>query len=173
MKKHEDISKFLSLVLRHKPETIGLVLDENGWANVKDLVSKMDNLTMVTLEKIVETNDKKRFAFNEDKTKIRASQGHSLNINLELKPVEPPEVLYHGTADRFVEIIKSTGIKKQSRSHVHLSSNFYTAVSVGQRHGKPVVLEVNAKKMQEDGYKFYLSENNVWLTDIVPIGYIN
>ncbi len=173
MKKHEDISKFLSLVLWHKPETIGLVLDENGWADVNDLVSKMDNLTMVTLEKIVETNDKKRFTFNEDKTKIRASQGHSLNINLELKPVEPPEVLYHGTADRFVEIIKSTGIKKQSRSHLHLSNNFDTAVSVGQRHGKPVVLEVNAKKMQEDGYKFYLSENNVWLTDIVPIEYIN
>ncbi len=172
MKKHEDISKFLSLVLRHKPETIGLVLDENGWADVKELVSKMGNLTIETLEKIVETNDKKRFAFNEDKTKIRASQGHSLKINLDLKPVEPPEVLYHGTADKFVEVIKSTGIKKQSRSHVHLSSNFDTAVNVGQRHGKPVVLEVKAKKMHQDGYKFYLSENNVWLTDFVPSEYI-
>lgn len=165
-------SKFLSLVLRHKPEQIGLVLDSNGWANVDELLEKTQ-IDFETLQKIVDTNDKKRFAFNEDKSKIRASQGHSIqSLDLQLEEKEPPEFLYHGTALRFLESITVQGLTKQSRQHVHLSKDEETALKVGQRHGRPVVLKILSKKMFDDGHKFYLSENNVWLTDHIPTKYL-
>jgi putative RNA 2'-phosphotransferase len=168
----KSTSKFLSLVLRHKPEEIGLVLDENGWVSVDELIQKINDIDIDLLNEIVETNDKKRFAFNDDKTKIRASQGHSIEIDLDLGPSIPPDVLYHGTATRFVESILKVGLTKQQRQHVHLSEKLETATAVGARHGKPVILIVDAKQMQEDGFLFYQSENNVWLTDNVEVKYI-
>ena len=169
-------SKFLSYVLRHHPELINLNLDENGWANVDELIIKSTNdsqgFTFEELNEIVETNDKKRFIFNEDKTRIRANQGHSVDINLALIPQQPPEFLYHGTAQRNIESILEKGIEKRSRQHVHLSQDKETATKVGMRHGKPIILTINTQKMFEDGLKFYLSENNVWLTDFVDAIYI-
>jgi putative RNA 2'-phosphotransferase len=172
----KHISKLMSLVLRHKPETIGLQLDENGWVPVPELIQKINNhgaaLDINTLNKIVETNDKKRFAFNDDKTKIRASQGHSIAVELNLNPVQPPGILYHGTAAHFAESILKDGIIKQKRQHVHLSQLKETAKAVGSRHGKPVILSIDAKAMAADGFDFYLSENGVWLTNEVPARYI-
>lgn len=172
----KDTSKFLSLVLRHSPETIAISLDENGWANVNELITQCNKhkkqLNIDLLQIVVDTNDKKRFAFNEDKTKIRASQGHSISVELELKEVEPLHFLYHGTVDKFIQSIKNEGIQKMSRQHVHLSKDRETAIKVGSRRGKPIILSINAPKMYQDGFKFYLSENNVWLTDIVPTEYI-
>lgn len=169
-------SKFLSYVLRHQPELIGLNLDENGWANVDELIAKSTNdtqgFTFEELNEIVETNDKKRFVFNEDKTRIRANQGHSIGIDLNLKPQQPPEFLYHGTAQANVDSILENGIEKKSRQHVHLSSDKETANKVGMRHGKPVILTIKTKEMSEDGILFYLSENGVWLTDFVDQKYI-
>lgn len=170
-------SKFLSYVLRHHPELIHLNLDENGWANVDELIAKSTNdsqgFTFEELDEIVETNDKKRFIFNEDKTRIRANQGHSIDINLALIPQQPPEFLYHGTAQGNINSILEKGIEKRSRQHVHLSQDKETASKVGMRHGKPVILTINTQKMFEDGLEFYLSENNVWLTDFVDIKYIS
>ena len=174
---NKKISKFLSFVLRHKPETINLVLDENGWANVEELITKSTNdshgFTFEELDEIVLTNDKKRFIFNEDKTKIRANQGHSIEIDLALKPQQPPEFLYHGTAQNNVESILENGIEKRNRQHVHLSQDKETATKVGMRHGKPLILTIKTGKMFEDGILFYLSENNVWLTDFVDTKYIS
>lgn len=172
----KTISKFLSLVLRHKPEAIGLKLDEKGWANVEELREKCaeqsKDFTLEELDEIVETNDKKRFIFNEDKTQIRANQGHSIDIDLALRPKQPPEFLYHGTAQINVDSILEKGIEKRSRQHVHLSSDKDTATKVGMRHGKPFLFTVMTGKMYEDGILFYLSENNVWLTDFVDPQYI-
>lgn len=170
------ISTFMSLVLRHKPEEIGLQLDENGWALVSALISKMNGkgntLDFESLEEIVATNDKKRFAFNDDKTKIRASQGHSVSIDLALIESTPPETLFHGTVEKFIAEIKTNGLLKMSRQHVHLSKDKETAIKVGSRRGNPILLIVNSIKMHEDGYRFYQSENGVWLTDHVPAKYI-
>lgn len=167
----------MSLVLRHKPEVIGLTLDENGWAHVNELIEKLNAngaaADIALIKEVVATNDKKRFAFNEDQTRIRASQGHSIAVELDLKETIPPEYLYHGTAERFLESILSTGLQKQSRQHVHLSATAETAIAVGGRHGKPVVLLIKAKEMHGNGYLFYLSENNVWLTDQVPVAFIS
>jgi putative RNA 2'-phosphotransferase len=175
-KQLKHLSKFMSLVLRHKPETIGLTLDENGWAGVNELIEKLNKngaeASIVLIQEVVATNDKKRFAFNEDQTRIRASQGHSIAVELHLKEMTPPEYLYHGTAERFLDSILATGLQKQGRQHVHLSTTTETAKAVGGRHGKPVILLVNAKEMHEKGYTFYLSENNVWLTEQVPVGFI-
>lgn len=177
MKDYTSIGKFISLILRHNPETIGIKLDKHGWADVSELLAGMNQkghrIDMAMLEEIVATNNKKRYSFNEDKTKIRANQGHSIPVDVELKTVVPPDVLYHGTADRFLNEIKKKGLQKQSRNHVHLSSDWDTAVSVGKRHGCPIVLKVNTKAMYQDGYIFYLSENGVWLTEDIPIQYIN
>ncbi len=167
----------MSLVLRHKPEEIGLMLDEQGWANVNELIAKM-NIKGVSVDKIiintiVETNDKKRFAFNEDKTKIRASQGHSIEVELSLPETIPPDILYHGTTEKYLDSIFKTGLQKRNRQHVHLSATIETAKAVGSRHGKPAILIVNAKAMLDDGLKFYLAENKVWLTDAVPLEYIS
>lgn len=175
-KQLKQISKFMSLVLRHKPETIGLQLNENGWADVQELIDKMNatgaDVTLELINTIVETNDKKRFVFNEDKTMIRANQGHSIDVELNLKEVQPPELLYHGTVEKFVEAIRKDGLKKMERHHVHLSKDTETAVNVGSRRGKPLILTIESAKMCADGHKFYLSENEIWLTDEVPVQYI-
>jgi len=174
---NKKISKFLSLILRHQPETINLKLDKNGWADVEELREKCStrkvDFTLEELDEVVETNDKKRFIFNEDKTKIRANQGHSIDIDLALKPQQPPEFLYHGTAQTNVDSILDKGIEKRNRQHVHLSQDKETAAKVGMRHGKPTVLTIRTGKMFEDGILFYLSENNVWLTDFVDSKYIS
>lgn len=169
-------SKFLSLVLRHKPETIGLQLDENGWANVEELITKSAVTgriyTPEDLEEMVATNDKKRFAFNEDRTRIRANQGHSITVELNLPATEPPEWLYHGTPEKFVAAIRAEGLQKMERQHVHLSGDRETARKVGSRRGRPVILVIRSGQMHRDGHVFYISENGVWLTDHVPESYI-
>ncbi len=170
-------SKFLSLVLRHNPEKIGITLDKNGWVKVVDLLNAANShgqhINQSRLIEIVETNDKKRFSFSDDGLRIRANQGHSIkHIDLGLESSSPPDVLYHGTVDRFMVEIREDGLKKMSRQHVHLSADEKTAIKVGQRRGKPIVLSVDAKKMADAGYVFYLSENGVWLTDHVPWTFI-
>ncbi len=165
------ISKFISLVLRHHPSKIDLSLDENGWANVDELLVKA-KIDRATLEQVVAQNDKKRFAFSADGQKIRASQGHSIDVDLALEPVSPPDVLYHGTATRFEESIMQQGLIPGQRNHVHLSADQQTAISVGKRHGKPIVFIVKAKEMEQDGFLFHLSENKVWLTEHVPVEYL-
>jgi putative RNA 2'-phosphotransferase len=175
-KTNKRISKFLSLVLRHKPEAIDIQLDESGWADVGLLLQKFNQygvtLDLDTLNHVVETNNKKRFAFNESRDKIRASQGHSIQIALGYEPQVPPEMLYHGTGSQSVDSILSTGIESRRRQHVHLSKDIETAINVGSRHGKPVVLEVLAGQMHQDGFEFFLSENGVWLIDSVPVRYL-
>ncbi|MEM6261545.1 MAG: RNA 2'-phosphotransferase [Bacteroidota bacterium] len=170
------ISKFLSMVLRHRPETIGLTLDNQGWADVDELVQKAGesgrNITPEMLDHVVENNNKKRFAFNEDKTRIRASQGHSINIDLGYEPAVPPEVLFHGTAQKFVGSIFAQGLQKRKRHHVHLSADKATALTVGGRHGSPVIFEVQAGEMHRQGHKFFVSANGVWLTEEVPVAFL-
>lgn len=169
------ISRFISLILRHKPETIGITLDEHGWANVKDLIEgikKTRPFDMDMLEEIVRTDNKQRYSFNEDKTLIRANQGHSIPVDVELKKAVPPDILYHGTGEKYVSSIDKEGLLPKSRLYVHLSKDEDTAVNVGKRHGKPVVYKVDARKMQEDGFEFFLSVNGVWLTKEVPVKYI-
>lgn len=177
MSKNEiNISKFLSLVLRHQPETIAITLDQNGWANVNDLIEKANNYGIKfdreTLNHIVATNPKKRFAFNDTLDKIRASQGHSVEIELGYTNQKPPEILFHGTAEKFVQSILDTGLEKGNRQQVHLSADFETAIKVGQRHGKPFVFKVLAEKMYNDNFEFFISDNGVWLTDNVPTKYL-
>ena len=170
------LSKFLSLVLRHQPEAIGLVLDENGWADVFDLLQKLKAKGFAVgneaLQHVVATNNKKRFAFNADGSKIRASQGHSITVDLGYEVSTPPAVLYHGTAEKNVGAILQNGLIRQNRQHVHLSKDVETAITVGKRHGKPVVFNVMAGAMHKDGFAFYVSANGVWLTDAVPCNYL-
>ena len=174
---NKRISKFLSLVLRHQPETLGVTLDENGWTDVGTLLEKLDQkgyaIDLDQLRYVVETNNKKRFAFNDDETQIRANQGHSVEVDLGYVEKVPPLFLYHGTATRFLEAIKANGLKKMNRHHVHLSADKQTAINVGSRHGKPVVLVVRAGDMAAAGYAFYQSDNGVWLTDNVPAAYFS
>lgn len=170
----KSISKFLSLILRHNPEKIDLQLDPNGWADVDELISKSSvHFTSEELEEIVETNDKQRFAFNADHTKIRASQGHSIDIDLALAPQQPPEFLFHGTVAKFLDGIRKDGLQKMSRQYLHLSHDRHTAEKVGSRRGKPVILNIRSGQMHRDGILFYLSDNGVWLTDQVPPQYID
>lgn len=170
------ISKFLSLVLRHKPETIGLTLDPAGWVSVMELLRACTRhnfpLSLEELQAVVATNDKQRFAFSEDGRRIRASQGHSIEVELGYQPAEPPEFLYHGTVERFLPSIRAKGLLKGQRHHVHLSPDVATAAKVGSRRGQPVILTVNSGQMNRDGYAFYQSANSVWLTDHVPAIYI-
>lgn len=172
----KQISKFISLILRHKPELIGLTLDENGWANVDELIEKSntnDNeLTLDLLKQIVEENDKQRFTFNEDYSKIRANQGHTVKVDLELESTTPPEFLYHGTVEKFIDSIKENGLKPIERLHVHLSKDIDTAKNVGSRRGSPIILKIQSLKMHENNHVFYLSKNGVWLCDAVPTEYI-
>jgi putative RNA 2'-phosphotransferase len=170
------ISKFLSLVLRHKPQEIGITLDAEGWVPVEDLMAAAARhgrpITREQLDEVVATNDKKRFAFSPDGQLIRANQGHSVEVDLGLVAVEPPELLYHGTVARFLESIREKGLVRGNRHHVHLSADRETATRVGQRRGRPVVLVVGAGRMQRDGYEFFRSDNGVWLTESVPSIYL-
>ena len=165
-------SKFLSLVLRHRPQAVGLELDDQGWASVDELIAAAEKqgtkLSSELIEEVVATNDKKRFSLAEDGSRIRANQGHSIKVDLGLEPVPPPEFLYHGTATRFMTSIRAQGLKPSGRHHVHLSPDHETAVKVGSRHGVPVVLRVEAGRMHAEGTVFYCSANGVWLTDRVP-----
>jgi len=176
-KENNKISKFLSLVLRHNPETIGVNLDENGWVNTNELIDKSNSygikFDFETLAHIVETNSKKRFAFNPDSTKIRASQGHSLNVELGYEKKKPPEFLFHGTAEKSVNSIFKNGLERRNRQHVHLSIDLETATKVGQRHGKPFIFKVSAEQMEKDEYEFFISDNGVWLTEHVPTKYLS
>ena len=175
-KQLKHISKLLSLVLRHEPEHIGLTLDNEGWAAVPELIEKINQqgirLDFATLQVIVDTNDKKRFVFNDEKTCIRANQGHSIAVDLSLPVQIPPAVLFHGTAEKSITAIRQQGLQKASRHHVHLTAMEEIALQVGQRHGKPVVLVIQALVMHEKGHAFYLSNNGVWLTDQVPPAFI-
>ena len=174
-KQLEEISKFIALILRHKPETIGITLDEHGWAKVDELIdgiSKTYVFNMEMLEEIVRTDKKGRYSFSEDKTLIRANQGHSINVDVELEEKEPPEFLWHGTGEKFVSGIDTEGLIPKSRLYVHLSKDEDTALQVGARHGKPVLYRVLSRKMYKDGYVFYLSKNGVWLTKKVPLEYL-
>ena len=170
------LGKFISLVLRHSPETIDLKLDENGWAEVADMISGMNKkgrrINFDTLNEIVETNNKKRYEFSEDYKKIRACQGHSIDVDLELIPVKPPEFLYHGTAVQNLAAIKAKGLKKIKRQHVHLSEDCDTAYNVGSRHGKSYIIKVLSGKMYEEGKKFYISKNKVWLSEDIESKYL-
>ena len=170
------LSKFLSLVLRHRPEVIGITLDAGGWADVDELIAAAARagkpITREDIEKIMARRGKRRFAWNEDKTKIRAEYGHSIEVDLGYKSATPPEKLFHGTAQRFVESIRQEGLRAKGRKHVHLSSTVETAVTVGRRHGRPVVLVIKAGKMHEDGHEFYHPNDDIWLTKEVPLEYI-
>lgn len=175
-KKDIALGKFLSFILRHHPDTTGISLDENGWADVDDLLKGMKKtgrtIDKQILEQIVRENNKKRYSFNKDHTKIRANQGHSICVDVELKEEIPPNPLYHGTAERFLENIKKQGICRKTRQYVHLSSDKNTAISVGRRHGKPVILTIDTKSMVKDKIPFYLSENDVWLCEFVAWKYV-
>ncbi|MBW4561056.1 MAG: RNA 2'-phosphotransferase [Mojavia pulchra JT2-VF2] len=170
------ISKYLSKHLRHQPERIGIKLAPGGWVSVNELLTACANnqfpITLKELQTVVTTNDKKRFSFDSTGTFIRANQGHSVEVDLQLEPVAPPNLLYHGTGEKAVESILESGIAKMSRHHVHLSQDIPTARTVGARHGKPVVFAVDAASMHQAGYNFYCSDNGVWLVDAVPPQYL-
>ncbi len=173
---NKRLSVFISLVLRHKPEAAYIELDPHGWADVEQLIRGVNQtgrkMDRQDLEEIVATSNKQRYSFNADKTKIRANQGHSIAVDVELKEQTPPEVLYHGTARHLLEAILREGLRPMTRLYVHLSADAQTAVNVGSRHGEPVVLTIDTRKMSEDGIPFFLSENGVWLTKAVPAAYI-
>lgn len=171
----DKLSRYMSLILRHKPDVIGITLDKHGWADVNELIagiSKKNTFNMEILEEIVRTDSKQRYSFNGDKTKIRANQGHSISVNVELEKKEPPKFLYHGTGEKYVESIDKTGLVPKSRLYVHLSRDIDTAQNVGKRHGNPVIYKVHSKKMYDNGYDFFLSVNGVWLTKRVPVEYL-
>lgn len=166
-------SKFLSLILRHKPEEVGITLDEHGWVDVGVLLdATRGKLDRVMLDRAVAENNKKRFEFSSDGSRIRASQGHSVDVDLGYAPATPPEFLYHGTSARFLDSIQATGLEKRSRHAVHLCEDETTARSVGSRHGPPVVLTIRAQALAETGAVFHHSTNGVWLTDSVPADFI-
>lgn len=173
----KSLSKFISLILRHKPEVIGIKLDKNGWADVDELLEgamdKNKEIDLPILEAIVASDEKQRYVFNEDKTKIRANQGHSVKVDLELEPVKPPKVLYHGTTERFVQSIMLKGLEPRSRNHVHLSEDIETASEGGERGDEAMVFKVFSGAMYRNGFHFYLSANGVWLTDSVPNKYLD
>ena len=173
-----DTSKFLSFVLRHEPQAIGITLDSEGWADISALIDGANksgkSMDRDLLQQVVETSDKKRFSISEDGLRIRAAQGHSTNsVAISYPEKVPPEFLYHGTATRFLESIQQGGLKPQERQHVHLSEDEHTAIAVGQRYGKPVVLKIEALQMYRQGSKFLQAENGVWLTESVPTSFIN
>jgi putative RNA 2'-phosphotransferase len=170
------VSKFLSKYLRHAPEELGLTLEPGGWVAVDDLLAGCDRanfpVTHEELQEVVAKNDKQRFSFDESGLKIRANQGHSTEVDLQLEPVTPPDVLYHGTSTDKVEVLLREGARRMKRHHVHLSATVETARKVGDRHGKPVVLRVDAAGMSRAGILFYCSTNGVWLVDEVPPQYL-
>ena len=171
----KSLGRYVSLILRHEPEVIGITLDAHGWANVQELIDgirKTRYIDMEILEKVVAEYDKQRYSFNKDKTLIRANQGHSIPVDVELSVAEPPEYLYHGTAKKYVESIEKQGLIPKSRLYVHLSKDRETAEGVGRRHGEPVIYRVKTGEMQKDGFEFFLSVNGVWLTKEVPVKYL-
>lgn len=171
----KDTSKFLSLLLRHKPQLVGLELDEHGWADVDDLIRRVSRrrpLDRAKLEQIVATDDKQRYSFSADGKLIRANQGHSIAVDVELAELEPPPILYHGTGEKFCPSITAQGLLKMSRLYVHMSSDVETARKVGRRHGVPKIFSVASGKMFADGFKFFRSVNGVWLTEHVPAKYL-
>lgn len=176
-KRHKRISKFLSLVLRHRPELIGIELDAQGWVSVQELLTQAHRqgtrFSEVELRQVVRESDKQRFALSEDGVMIRANQGHSVPVDLALERSVPPEMLYHGTVAIFLADIREKGLLKGKRHHVHLSPDEATATKVGSRRGKPVILQIASQRMHTDGVEFYLSANGVWLTEHVPSGYIS
>ena len=172
------LSKFLSLVLRHRPEVIGLQLDAEGWLEIESLIANANArgtpVTLADVHEVLSTNDKQRFSLSEDGLRIRANQGHSIRaVDLKLVPTEPLVRLFHGTVEPFLESIRAQGLVKRSRNHVHLSADEATARQVGQRRGKPIVLTIEARRMHAAGYSFFLSSNGVWLTDRVPVEFID
>lgn len=171
------ISKYLSKHLRHQPERIGITLEPGGWVSVDELLKACQNysfsISRRELDEVVANNDKQRFSFDSTGTRIRANQGHSVAVDLQLNPVIPPDILYHGTGSGSVEAILREGLQKMSRHHVHLSPNIATARNVGKRHGSPIVLRIDAAAMHEAGYSFYCSDNGVWLVDRVPPEYLH
>jgi len=171
-----SLSKFLSLVLRHEPERLGLTLDSAGWVSVDELLAAISRqktpVSRERLEHIVATSEKKRFAFDETRTKIRASQGHSVEVELGYEPQIPPEILYHGTVEKFLPSIRAQGLIKGERHHVHLSADETTATKVGERRGKPVILTIKSGEMHRTGFVFFRSANGVWLVDTVPVGFL-
>lgn len=173
---HVKISKFLSLILRHKPETIGIALDAQGWADVDELLQKSAKngrtFSRQVLKEVVHSNDKQRFVLSDDGKQIRAAQGHSLDLDIQFEQQTPPALLFHGTAERNIEAILAQGLNKMARHHVHLSADRETALKVGVRYGKPVILHVDSAIMSQHGYEFYLSSNGVWLTDHVPAEFL-
>ena len=171
------LSKFISLILRHKPEIINVKLDKHGYVDTDLLINNINEnskyeIDFETLKHIVDTDNKNRYSFNDDFTKIRANQGHSINVDVGLKECQPPDILYHGTCKEYLDSIMNNGINSKSRLYVHLSKDTETAINVGKRHGEPVILEIDTKRMYRHGSKFYLSKNNVWLTKYVPKKYI-
>lgn len=172
----ENMGRFISLILRHHPETIGIQLDSYGWVDVDELIHGINvsgrYIDMEMLERIVQNNNKKRYSFSDDKTKIRANQGHSVKVDVGMQKMVPPNELYHGTADRFLDSIKEKGILKMSRQYVHLSADVETATMVGKRHGKPIILVIDTKQMVETGYTFWLSDNGVWQSEDIPWRYV-
>ena len=172
-----NTSKFISLILRHNPQVIGISLDEHGWANVQDLIEGINrteghSLDMDTLEEIVRTDEKQRYSFSEDHKLIRANQGHSIPVDVELEEKTPPDILWHGIGQKDVSSIDVQGLIPKSRLYVHLSSDMETARKIGSRHGRPIIYQVDCRKMTEDGYRFFLSANQVWLTKEVPAEYL-
>jgi len=173
--KENQLSKYVSYILRHNPDEIEINLDEQGWTDVNTFIENSQSKFLFSLEdlkQVVENNNKKRFQFSEDGKKIRAQQGHTVEVDLKLPSVNPPVELYHGTATRFLDSIKKEGLKPMSRHDVHLSFNKDTALKVGERHGKVIVLVIDTEKMYKDGYSFQCTANNVWLTKEVPVKYI-
>ena len=173
-----QLSKFLSLILRHKPETIGIKLDEHGWADVNKLIEGVKRsgkqFNFALLDRVVAENDKQRFSFNEDKTKIRANQGHTRKVDVELEEKVPPKTLYHGTLKSNFASINSKGLLKMKRLYVHLSGDIETAQKVAdRRHGESIIYKIDAAAMSRDGYKFFQSVNGVWLTAHVPAKYLS
>lgn len=176
-KRMQSTSKFISLILRHKPQVIGITLDEHGWADVQELIGGINRaeghlLDMNTLEEIVRRDEKQRYSFNEDHSLIRANQGHSIPVDVELEEMTPPDVLWHGTGEKYVPSIDVQGLLPKSRLYVHLSSDMETARKVGSRHGRPVIYEIDCRQMVRDGFRFFLSANHVWLTKEVPVTYL-
>ena len=176
-KQMQRTSQFISMILRHKPEAADITLDEHGWADVQELINGTNkhseySLDLNLLEEIVRTDEKQRYSFNEDHTLIRANQGHSIPVDVELEEKIPPDILWHGTGEKYVQSIDKQGLLPKSRLYVHLSSDIDTAKNVGKRHGNPVIYLVDCRKMVKDGYRFFVSVNHVWLTKEVPAQYL-
>ena len=175
--RNKNTSKFISLILRHQPDAIGITLDEHGWADVQELIDGVNRaeghfLDMNALEEIVRRDEKQRYSFNQDHTLIRANQGHSIPVDVELEEMTPPDVLWHGTGEKYVTSIDVQGLLPKSRLYVHLSSDMETARKIGSRHGRPVIYEIDCRQMAGDGHRFFLSANRVWLTKEVPATYM-